>query len=219
MAPIRWNQRPAIFEAGKYTLENLEEMIKRESIDASIFIYSSDDRIWYRGKNLGKPRDNVVFEHGLFSGKLGRTKSIIIKCGNVKLPTDLLGVTHIDFSDGQQTKGEIDLRNWLFNLQLNNINQIPEEATTIPSIGQLRIRTFQNLEAAKPFIIAKSQNASDIKILANKGLEFFGTDSSIISLAEISKYHKLKRLKIILLSQNSSWINRGLMALRKYETI
>lgn len=79
-------------------------MINKEEIDGSIFIYTSDDTIWYRGKSAGKPRDNVIFEHGLFSGKLGRTKSIIIKCGNVKLPTDLLGVTYIDFSDGKKQK-------------------------------------------------------------------------------------------------------------------
>lgn len=102
ITPIRWNQSPSIFEAGKFTLENLEEMILRENIEGSIFIYSSDDTVWYRGKQAGKPRDNVIFEHGLFSGKLGRTKSIIIKCGNVKLPTDLLGITYIDFSEGRK---------------------------------------------------------------------------------------------------------------------
>lgn len=212
MNPIRWNQSPSVFEAGKFTLENLEEMITKEKIDASIFIYSSDDKTWYRGKKVGKPRDNVIFEHGLFSGKLGRRRSIIIKCGNVKLPTDLAGVTYIDFSDGNQTTGEIDLRNWLLNLPFEDI--FPKDEN-----DYLIMRTFKNLEAAKPFIIDKAQNASEIKILANKGLEFFGSDNSIISLAETSKYTKLKRLKTILLSPDSSWVNRGFMALRKYESI
>lgn len=217
MTPVRWNQSPSIFEAGKFTLENLEEMITRENIDASIFIYSSDDKIWYRGKQAGKPRDNVVFEHGLFSGKLGRLKSIIIKCGNVRIPTDLQGVTYIDFSAGQETQGEINLRDWLSKLHKGDrsLSQVIQKE----SHSNLEIKTYQNLEAAKPFIIKKAQNAFEIKILANKGLEFFGSDNSIISLADISKYKNLKRLKIILLSQNSSWINRGFMALRKYETI
>ena len=38
ITPIRWNQSPSIFEAGKFTLENLEEMILRENIEGSIFI-------------------------------------------------------------------------------------------------------------------------------------------------------------------------------------
>lgn len=214
MIPIRWNQSPSIFKAGKFTLENLEEIQQREQISASIFIYTSDDKTWYRGKSVGKPRDNVVFEHGLFSGKLGRTKSIIVKSGNVRLPSDLSGVTHIDFSEGKKANGELDLRNWLLGLKVAR--------TIAPNLSgskQLIIKTFQNLESAKPVILKKAQTASVIKILANKGIEFFGSDSSIISLAESSSYSKLKRLKIILLSSNSSWINRGFMALRKYETI
>lgn len=222
MKPIRWNQSPSIFEAGKCTLENLEDMILKRNIDGSIFIYSNDDKTWYRGKEVGKPRDNIIFEHGLFSGKLGRTKSVIIKYGNVELPTDLSGITFIDFSDGKKTKGEIDLRNWLSNLHTSNENPlIPQslkQQVNKPN-QQLIIKSFQNLEAAKPFIIEKAQKALEIKILANKGLEFFGSDSSLISLADMSKYRNLKRLKIILLSPNSSWINRGIMALRKYESL
>lgn len=220
--PIRWNQSPSVFETGKCTLENLEEMISKEGIDGSIFIYTSDDKNWYRGTEVGKPRDNVIFEHGLFSGKLGRTKSIIVKCGSVELPTDLSGVTYIDFSEGKKTKGEIDLRKWLYNLRAaTEVQSISKDSSAqkLEENNQFVIRSFRNLEDARPFIVKKAQNALEIKILANKGLEFFGSDSSLISLADIRKYHRLKRLKIILLSPNSSWVNRGFMALRKYESL
>lgn len=217
MIPVRWNQSPSVFEAGKYTLENLEELITRENVGASIFIYSDDDKVWYRGENVGKPRDNVVFEHGLFSGKLGRFKSIIIKSGKVTIPTDLAGLTHIDFSDGNKIKGEIDLRNWLFKLK-NNFSLDFQQNVALSCNSEV-INIFSNLDLAKSYITKKLEMAKDIKILANKGLEFFGSDSSIISLAEINKYSNLKRLKIVLLSQNSPWINRGFMALRKYETL
>lgn len=222
MKPVRWNQSPSIFEAGKCTLDNLEDMIDRESIGASIFIYTSDDKVWYRGKNSGRPRDNVIFEHGLFSGRLGSKKSVIVKCGNVELPTDLLGVTYIDFSDGKKTGGELDLRNWLFNLRVTNQEPAVSKGLDNQIEGNehhLIVRKFQNLEAARPFIIEKAKRASEIKVLANKGLEFFGSDSSIISLAEVHEYCQLKRLKIVLLSPNSAWVNRGIMALRKYESL
>lgn len=212
MNPIRWNQSPSIFEAGKFTIEVLEESIEKYNISASIFICTSDDKVWYRGEEVGKPRDNVIFEHGLFSGKLGRKNSIIIKYGDTKLPTDLFGVTYIDFSEGKQTMGEINLRNWLKNISKTTFHTKEEDK-------YLMIRSFKNLDNAKPAIINKAQKASEIKILANKGLEFFGSDSSVISLAETLKYNNLKRLKIILLSPNSSWVNRGFMALRKYESI
>lgn len=221
MNPIRWNQSPPIFEPGKCTIENLEEMIDHQQIGASIFIYTSDDKTWYRGKDINKPRDNVVFEHGLFSGKLGRKRSIIIKCGDIELPTDLLGVTYIDFSAGKRAGGEIALRDWLTKLHSEEQQLILKKLSksAYNEKHQLVIKTFQNLEEAKPFIIKKAQKALEIKILANKGLEFFGADSSLISLADVSKYHHLKRLKIILLSPDSRWVNRGIMALRKYESL
>lgn len=214
--PIRWNERPSVFKVGKCTLENLEEIITREKIEASIFIYSSDDKTWYRGENVEKPRDNVIFEHGLFSGKLGRTKSIIVKCGNVSLPTDLLGITHIDYSDGHIVSGEMDLKNWLLELKsTKDKTKISDEK----NLDVMLRRSFVNLESAKPYIIEKALTASEIYILANKGLEFFGMDNSIISLADAHKYKNLKRLKIILLSTDSPCVNRGFLALRKYESV
>ncbi len=221
LTPVRWNQSPSIFKPGKFTLETLEEMVDTEGIEASIFIYTADDKVWYRGATVGAPRDNVVFEHGLFSGKLGRTNSIIVKSGKVELPSDLSGVTYIDFSEGKKTKAELDLRNWLQHLKsVNPNNKLIDENTIILDNKQyLAIRTYRNLEDAKQTIIEKSRTAHEIKILANKGIEFFGSDSSVISLAESSQYKNLKRLKILLLSPDSSWINRGLMALRKYESI
>lgn len=221
--PVRWNQSPSLFIPGKFTLEVLEKLIESEGINASIFLFTADDTVWYRGKNVGSPRDNVVFEHGLFSGKLGRSNSIIIKSGDVKLPTDLFGLTYIDFSEGKRTSAEIELKNWLKNLSNSSPSGFPENqddnTIIVKNEKYLAIRTYKNLEEAKPFIIKKAQNAQVIRILANKGLEFFGTDSSIISLADCKNYSKLKRLKVILLSPKSSWINRGFMALRKYESI
>ena len=45
------------------------------------------------------PRDNVVFELGLFMGRLGRRRTILMKPKNtvIKLPSDLVGVTTIDY--------------------------------------------------------------------------------------------------------------------------
>ncbi len=221
MVPIRWNKTPSIFKAGKFTLENLEEIIAEKNIVGSIFIYSCDDITWYRGKEVGKPRDNVLFEHGLFSGKLGRTRSIIVNVGNVSMPTDLAGVTYIDFSDGNKTSGEINLREWLKDLKksLKKSSDKSHQCVNEPESGHLLIRMFKNLKDASPYIVEQAQKASEIKILANKGLEFFGADSSLISLAETEKYKNLKRLKILLLDSNSRWVNRGFMALRKYESI
>jgi predicted nucleotide-binding protein len=47
------------------------------------------------------PRDNVVLELGMALGALGRDRALIVRpIGDVKLPTDLLGITPILYQDG-----------------------------------------------------------------------------------------------------------------------
>ena len=123
--PVAWNDDDYnLFVVGNTTIENLETIVPRENIDASVFIYSTDDIIWWRDKINNKtieknaPRDNVLFEHGLFSGILGRKKSIIVKYGNVdKMPSDLYGVTYIDLSEDNKESGKSKLIRWVNDLE------------------------------------------------------------------------------------------------------
>jgi hypothetical protein len=46
------------------------------------------------------PRDNVVFEAGLFGGALGMRRTFILHAKGAKLPTDLLGMTAVRYPEG-----------------------------------------------------------------------------------------------------------------------
>jgi hypothetical protein len=116
--PIPWDKQPSIFSLGLTTIENLEELVKKEHIDAAVFIYSSDDKTWYRGETKTVPRDNVVFEHGLFTGILGREKAITIKIGDIKMPSDLYGVTCIDYNVNPE-HAVLNIMQWVKNLPNN----------------------------------------------------------------------------------------------------
>ena len=50
------------------------------------------------------PRDNVVFEAGLFGGALGMRRTFILHANGAKLPSDLLGLTCVRY-DGPATSG------------------------------------------------------------------------------------------------------------------
>ncbi|TIS02497.1 MAG: nucleotide-binding protein, partial [Mesorhizobium sp.] len=45
------------------------------------------------------PRDNVVFEAGLFGGVLGMRRTFILHANGAKLPSDLLGLTSVRYGE------------------------------------------------------------------------------------------------------------------------
>lgn len=61
-----------------------------------------------KGKKTFVPRDNVIFETGLFIGAIGRNRTFPVRQKNadIKVLSDLQGVTLLDF---KKTKGQIDV--------------------------------------------------------------------------------------------------------------
>jgi CRP/FNR family transcriptional regulator, cyclic AMP receptor protein len=68
--------------------------------DFAAFVLGPDDRVVSRHEQSEAPRDNVVFELGLFIGKLGRNRVFLVKDqhDDLKIPTDLLGITPISYT-------------------------------------------------------------------------------------------------------------------------
>ena len=78
---------------GEYFLESLLKIVN--DFDYALFIFSNDDKTTSRNTEYNVPRDNVIFEVGLFMGRLGRSRTFIIydEGSKVKVPSDLLGLT------------------------------------------------------------------------------------------------------------------------------
>lgn len=87
-----WNQG-TVFGLGSHTLEALEDAVG--IYDFGVFVFTPDDKLYTRGETKPVARDNVIFELGLFTGKLGRTRAFIVKPKNtaIVIPTDLAGIT------------------------------------------------------------------------------------------------------------------------------
>ena len=88
------------FDLSKTYIESLEKVIAE--VDFAILIVTPDDRTISRHKRTASPRDNVIFELGMFIGSLGRDRCFVLKeaSADLKLPTDLLGVHVAIFSIG-----------------------------------------------------------------------------------------------------------------------
>lgn len=89
-----------VFGASDFSLEALERAA--EEADFAVLVFSADDKLFSRGQELDAPRDNVVFELGLFVGAIGRKRTFIVLPQNtkIKIPTDLLGITPITYAAG-----------------------------------------------------------------------------------------------------------------------
>lgn len=87
-----WNQ--GIFNLSNSTLEDLLETL--ENFDYGIFVFQPDDKSVIRKEKANIVRDNVIFELGLFYGKLGKDRVFYLTPRNyagLHLPTDLGGIT------------------------------------------------------------------------------------------------------------------------------
>jgi len=93
-----------VFNPGVGTLERLVELTRE--VDFAAFVFAQDD--WTSATPAGagdaapgqaSPRDNVVFEAGLFGGVLGMRRTFILHANGAKLPTDLLGLTCVRYAD------------------------------------------------------------------------------------------------------------------------
>ena len=90
------------FNPGTTTLERLIELTRE--VDFATFAFAQDD--WTTNTppamppptpGQASPRDNVVFEAGLFGGVLGMRRTFILHASGAKLPTDLLGLTCVRY--------------------------------------------------------------------------------------------------------------------------
>lgn len=97
------------FNPGVGTLERLVELTRE--VDFAAFVFAQDDWTSQGAPDAdagqASPRDNVVFEAGLFGGALGIRRTFILHATGAKLPTDLLGLTSIRY-DPDTTPAVVD---------------------------------------------------------------------------------------------------------------
>jgi hypothetical protein len=97
---VSWND-PGVFRAGQTFLDDLVRLSKE--FDLGVFLYEKDDHVVSRGVASLAPRDNVIFEHGLFMSQLGRYRAFAIAPrGGVKVLSDLSGIKLLEYEESSQ---------------------------------------------------------------------------------------------------------------------
>ena len=119
------------FNPGISTLERLMELTRE--VDFAVFIFAADD--WTisgtpaaatgAAGDAGQmsPRDNVVFEAGLFGGVLGMRRTFILHANGAKLPTDLLGLTAVRYNS-EMTPAEMRIVNQKLRTAIEDVGRM-----------------------------------------------------------------------------------------------
>jgi hypothetical protein len=112
---------------GTTTLARLFELA--HEVDFAAFVFARDD--WTAAglpespptdSGQASPRDNVIFEAGLFGGVLGMNRIFILHATGAKLPSDLLGFIVIRY--GEATSSEIRVVNEKLRKAIENEGRV-----------------------------------------------------------------------------------------------
>lgn len=97
-----WTQ--AAFLPSRITVNELTR--NAEEHEFAILVFTPDDTLIKRTRQVAVPRDNVIFELGLFIGKLGLERVFFVYCEDdeIEVPTDLAGVTPIKYKSSERNK-------------------------------------------------------------------------------------------------------------------
>jgi 8-oxo-dGTP pyrophosphatase MutT (NUDIX family) len=212
-----WNQD--MFQTGNSVLEDLLKLTNQ--FDYAVFVWSPEDTYTSRGETYPSPRDNVVFEAGMFYGVLGKERVFLLMPtpDRLKVPSDLTGTNNIFFREPYDKNYRAALGPASRTIQeridtLGTRKKGAENKKDFPSPT-----VFRNVGEAWSTMKADCYDAKTIAILGNRGLGALGTDQSLISLAEIEKFTNLRKIRIILLSEKSHWLHEGFLQYRAYESM
>lgn len=96
-----WNEKvwdTAVFKINQNFLSDLLKATLQ--FDFGVFLGTNDDKVEFRGQVMLQPRDNVLFELGLFTGRLGTYKCAFLVDKEIKLLSDFGGLSLAVFENG-----------------------------------------------------------------------------------------------------------------------
>lgn len=99
-----WND--TVWETAVFKINNnfLQDLLKATlQFDFGILLGTSDDKVTVREKEVLQPRDNILFELGLFMGRLGISKCAFVVEKELNILSDVKGISLARFSKSESS--------------------------------------------------------------------------------------------------------------------
>lgn len=220
-----WNQ--GIFQPSSNALDDLIDSLN--NFDFGIFIFQPDDITMIRNNTKNTVRDNVIFELGLFIGKLGKKRVFFVSPRDIEdfhIPTDLLGVTR-GMYDGKRDDGNINaalgpfcnmIRQGVKKHTYENLNDLLDESNEAKRLAIEMPYAWEHLLAAE-MIESRLVNINQSYNELEKGLVFSKTKNYtgdayknwfVESIADIGKLTQI--VPLIMKELNESFGPLGIPA-------
>lgn len=171
----RWDRD--VFEPSGYTLDSLLTVASR--VDFAVLIASPDDVVESRGVSTPSARDNVLLEFGMFVGALGRQRTFLLATGDLRLPSDVGGLTRLAYSSPTDGNVRRALNRAVLQLeqQVNTLGRlrVEEELAGNSQPGQAavdrEIEMLCNSARAQGWTV-KANSATTLRLRNPKGKPF-----------------------------------------------
>ena len=212
-----------VFPLSEHSIESLENVIN--ICDYGVFVLGPDDIILDKNGFHRVTRDNVIFELGLFIGKIGRKRSFMLKESGVKikLPSDLEGITWAEFKVDKTRKYDLSKARDQIKQAIDRAPRTPTEETlsdTIfpPIVLRHCFPIFQkyvsgNLKLFKPKFFCDAQITTcltDGRIISHPRVSSIGhkiqTHDGKVIWASFQYHDDSKPFKLLLEEDNNQWV-------------
>ena len=121
-----WNDNLWEKEVFKLNHNFLADLLKAPlKFDFGILIGTPDDKTEKRGNNVLSARDNILFELGLFIGRIGLEKCAFLVDEKVEIPSDFGGIYLSKFNNGNLAKTVARISESFKNSSPSTINFFP----------------------------------------------------------------------------------------------
>jgi predicted nucleotide-binding protein with TIR-like domain len=211
-----WNED--FFEPGKTFIERLVEAVAQ--FDFALLILTADDLVHSRAVEAFGPRDNVLFELGLFMGRLGRSRTFVLhqRREDLKMPSDLAGMTTLSF---EWPRGDNSHRAAV-GASTDKMSRVVRSLGFSESRNALAITALSARQERQEVTLARQQSEIRSLQVALQGivtdyeydkLAGLASDRSFLCYYSDDLYNEVKRLRAMGLAKNYEGV--GLSSIRR----